>query len=87
MIPRITFGAGIWCRTANMTTVRTELDSIQSIALRRIYGVMKTAPTRALEMIANIPPLHIRIKELVMRTMLRLQSWEHWQGGNLTSHS
>ena len=79
VIPRITFGAAIWWRTANMITVRTKLDSVQGIALRRIYGAMRTAPIRALEIIVNIPPLHIRIKELAMRTMLRLQSWEHWR--------
>lgn len=41
---RLTFGAGIWWRTANLTTVKTILDGIQGIALRRIYGAMKTAP-------------------------------------------
>ncbi|XP_053990548.1 uncharacterized protein LOC128882807 [Hylaeus volcanicus] len=39
---------------------------------------MKTTPTRALEVIANYTPMDIKVKELAMKTALRVHTWGYW---------
>ncbi|XP_053985493.1 uncharacterized protein LOC128879941 [Hylaeus volcanicus] len=83
IVPRITFGNIVWWQTSNMITATTKLDSIQGTALRRTFGTFKTTPTRELEALTNCPPLLLlldtKIKELAMKTAMRLHGWDDWE--------
>ncbi|XP_054015812.1 uncharacterized protein LOC128896474 [Hylaeus anthracinus] len=62
-----------------MITATTKLDNIQGTVLRRTFGSFKTTPTRALEAITNSSSLDIKVKELAMKTAMRLHGWGHWE--------
>ena len=79
--PRLTYGSIVWNHAAQLTTNKVKLDRLQRIALTMITGMMKTAPTEAVEVILGIPPLHFFTEEMALRTYGRLQNnMNNWDG-------
>jgi len=54
--------------------VRTKLDRLQRLVSTAITGGMRTAPTRALEVLLNFVPLDLQIKMEAIRTAYRLHT-------------
>ena len=55
-LPILTYGAMIWGHVIN---TKTHKDNLRR--LNRLAGVRKSNPTRALEIIYDLPPLHLVI--------------------------
>ena len=55
------------------TTALNSLEAIQNSFIRIAIGAMKTSPTSAIEVEANIPPLYIRRMELSLRYVIKIK--------------
>ncbi|XP_043219624.1 uncharacterized protein LOC122380493 isoform X1 [Amphibalanus amphitrite] len=53
------------------------LETLQNACLRVATGALRTSPVRALQVDADIPPLSLRRKELLLRYFLKVLSDEH----------
>lgn len=60
-IPRITYGVSTWYSSTN-TRIKAKLESAQRRALLAVTGAYKTISTRALQVIAGAPPIHLIIE-------------------------
>jgi ribonuclease HI len=74
IVPRITYGAIVWWKKSLQENTIKSLRSLQRMALLTISGAFKTAPTAALEIMLNILPLHLKIKQVAISTASRLAS-------------
>ena len=71
--PVLTYGAMIWGHTANSKTTQEKLRRLNRLACNTIAAVRKSNPTRALEIIYDLPPLHLLIMKMGLRTYARVQ--------------
>lgn len=78
--PIITYGAIVWWPRSTKASTRTQLDRVQRLACLGITGAMRTAPTRAIEVLTGLPPLHLVIEHEAMRSAYRLTGLGHWKG-------
>ena len=78
MRPKITYGAFVWAQAAQKKTVQSKLRSIQRCGLMMIAPVRRSTPTRAMEILYNIIPLHLHIKYLALATLLRIDARVTW---------
>lgn len=69
--PRLTYGAIAWADKLDEVTARAKVDKIQRLACLMITSAMRTCPTRALEVITDLAPLHLHTKELAMRSLVK----------------
>ena len=60
--PMITYGAQVWYKKVDQKTAQRELSKLQRLALLMMTGGFKTTPTAALEILTNVPPLHLFLK-------------------------
>jgi ribonuclease HI len=72
IIPMLTYGSAVWGHAAQKVTIRKKLSSLQRIGLTAITFVPKGTPTMGMELIYDLPPLHLRIQECALGTFLRL---------------
>lgn len=75
--PMITYGAIIWWPVTKTAKSRALLDSVQRLACMGTTGAMRTAPTRAIERLVGLPPLHLFLENEALRTAYRLQGLGH----------
>jgi ribonuclease HI len=68
----------IWWKRTALQTARKDLDSLQRIACLALTGAFKTTPTRALEILTGIPPLHLRIEAEARNAAYRLNRSNMW---------
>ena len=61
--PVILYGAMIWGHAATTTTNIDKLRRLNRIAANTITSVKKSNPTRALEIIYDLMPLHLAIQK------------------------
>ena len=78
MRPKITYGAFVWAKVAQEKKVQDKLRSIQRFAMMMIAPVRHSSPTRAMEIIYNITPLHLHIKYLAISTLVRIDAGVTW---------
>ena len=70
--PMITYGSvAWWTKTQQVGTIRL-LNNAQRLACLCITGALKTTPTAAIEVLLNLPPLHIFIQGEARSVMHRL---------------
>lgn len=68
----ITYAAPVWYR--NITTILKRLKSIQRKPLLSITKAYKTVANNALNVLANVPPVHLRIeKEIELHTIIIME--------------
>ena len=72
--PRITYGAMIWSHCKKSKTMIKQLYNINRAACMMITSTTRTTPQASLELLYNIPPLDIYLKEIGLATYVRLQS-------------
>ena len=69
--PRLTYGAVAWADKLEEGKARSEVDKVQRLACLTITGAMRSSPTRALEVALGLPPLHLHVKELALKSLVR----------------
>jgi hypothetical protein len=70
IIPMLTYGSTVWGHAAQKATICEKLRSLQRLGLTAITLVRQGTPTMGMELIYNLPPLHLRIKECALGTFL-----------------
>ncbi|XP_069966728.1 uncharacterized protein [Bactrocera oleae] len=70
--PIITYGAVSWGSKASQTSVGLKLSKLQRLACICASGAMRTCPTAALEVMLELSPLHLVIKQTAKRTLLQM---------------
>ena len=60
--PVFLHGAVVWWGRTRQKTALDKLLHTQRLACRGIIGAMQTTPSMALEMLLNLPPLHLEVK-------------------------
>ena len=73
VLPIIEYGAVIY--SGGKETALKPLETIQNAFIRIALGAMKTSPISALQVEANIPPLHIRRMELTLRYISKIKQY------------
>lgn len=71
--PVLCFGCVAWWKRADLACSKSSLQSLQRLACIGITGAFRTTPTAALEVILNLPPLDIFIKEQAALALDRVQ--------------
>ena len=82
--PRITYGAYVWAHAAEKGNLKQKLRSIQRLGLMMIAPIRKGTPTRAIEILYNVEPLHLHIRSLALMTHLRVNPKITWFPRNTT---
>ncbi|XP_069964561.1 uncharacterized protein [Bactrocera oleae] len=70
--PIITYGAVAWVFKASQTSVGLRLSKLQRLACICASGAMSTGPAAALEVMLQLTPLHILIKQTAKQTLLQM---------------
>jgi ribonuclease HI len=69
--PIISYGAIAWWDKTNELTAKQKLDKVQRLACVTTLAAPKSAPTKALEVLLDIIPLHLHIKYEAMNANCR----------------
>lgn len=78
IMPSFSYGSVIWWKASQQRTIKQKLDKLQRLACVAITGAFRTTPTRAMEALIDLPPLHISIQAEAMRAAHRLYQGELW---------
>ena len=70
--PMLTYGSLVWAKATERPSVIKKLAKLQRLALLSIANVRFSTPTAALELIYNIAPLHLQVREKARMAFLRL---------------
>ena len=70
--PALFYGSLVWASALERPFIKNELQKLQRLCLTSIANVRYSTPTAALELIYNLPPLHLRIRERACQEFLRL---------------
>ena len=90
ILPMLLYGSHLWSHKLENKAITDKLRQIQRLGLLSVAAVRRSTPTAGLELIYNIPPLHLMMKERVAQTALRLKPILQdgdWVGDRLNSHS
>ncbi|XP_069964799.1 uncharacterized protein [Bactrocera oleae] len=82
--PIVTYEAVAWASKATQTSIGLQLSKLQRLACVCVTGAMRTCPTVALEVMLELPPLHLVINQTAKHTML-LMTAEGYGKGKLIS--
>lgn len=83
--PILIYGSLVWWRAVETNSYLYTLQKVQRLACLSITGAMRSAPQAALEVMLNLPPIDIYVRNRAARTALRLRethalrqrSWGH----------
>ena len=91
--PTVDYSCHVWMPSGECPGwLLKELDKLQRLALMAITACMYTTPTRALERLTNIKPLHIHLKEKAATIVARIgksidrSNWDGIGHGNKRGH-
>jgi ribonuclease HI len=70
--PMITYGCYIWAKAATTQVVINKLQQIQRLAMMGIASIRQATPTMALELLYDIIPLDLFIRQTATKTHIRL---------------
>src|SRR5665811_1964038 len=76
--PGIVYGSLVWVNVVNKQTALSRLERAQRTALLCIFGVMKSTPTAAMEVLMNVRPISVYVQEIAISTMWRLKCRKQW---------
>ena len=77
IIPILTYGSVVWERVSDDKNIQKKLVKLQRLGLTGIANARHSTPTAALELIYDVPPLHLQIKQRAQETYLRLGELRH----------
>lgn len=70
--PIVMYGSFLWNHICKLKYVQDKLSKFQRMACKAITGAWKSTPTAAMEVILNLPPLHIFIQTGAIATLDRI---------------
>ena len=76
--PALIYGAIVWANAAQSETYKSKLSTLQRLALRHIAPTRKSTPQAALDLLYDVMPLHLYIKEHAMKSALRIGIKPTW---------
>lgn len=81
--PVISYGCIVWWRRSQLVTAQRELQQLQRLVCIGASGALRTTPTAALEVLLDLPPLHLYLKQQATTAFWRLKASGVWKGPNL----
>jgi ribonuclease HI len=73
--PRLTYGSFVWAHAVvSKPLIQSKLRKLQRMAMLPVACIRPSTPTAGLEVILLLPPLHLLLQELSIRTFLRIHS-------------
>jgi ribonuclease HI len=73
--PTLSYGAHVWCPQKWPKTTIRSLYSLQRLGLAMMFSPMKSTPTRSMEILAGLEPLHIYLEKQAVLSHNRLQNY------------
>ena len=74
VLPMILYGCHLWAEKLEQKGILDKLHQLQRLGLLSVTAIRRSTPTAALELIYDIPPIHLAIKERAKNTASRLHS-------------
>lgn len=84
--PRIIYASLVWWPKTKQQTAQIKLNKLQRLAITSITGAMSSTPSKALEALLNLLPLHQFIQLDAVKAALRLKRSMKFLDGDLTGH-
>jgi ribonuclease HI len=69
--PIISYGSIAWWEKVSQKTAQDKLNKLQRLACLATLGASKSSPTNALELLLDLPPLHLFVKNTALNTYCR----------------
>lgn len=85
IIPRITYGSGIWWHSVGTKRNSEKFDTLQRLAAKMGLGIFHTTPTVDLFYLAGLPPIKLVVIKQAMQECHRLQTNKLWPHPNMTT--
>ena len=76
--PALTYGAIAWASSITSQNTINDLSRLQRLALLQVAPVRKSTPQAALELLYNVMPLHLYIKEQALKSAFRIGIKPNW---------
>ena len=76
--PALVYGAIVWADKAQSKSIVNKLSSLQRLAMLQIAPVRKSTSTASLELLYDIMPLHLFIKETALKAAVRIGISPNW---------
>jgi ribonuclease HI len=76
--PALSYGSLVWSRVCDNQTIILKLKQVQRLGLLQIAPVRRSTATAALEIIYNIEPLDLFIREVAAKAFLRVEPKFTW---------
>ena len=77
--PMLTYAAVVWWPRVKLVVAQTCLNRVQRMACLCSTGAMRGTPTLALQVLLNLPPLHIFVEMEAMAACYRLKRVGEWR--------
>ncbi|WP_333765265.1 reverse transcriptase domain-containing protein, partial [Streptomyces sp. IBSBF 2390] len=84
--PILCYGALVWWHAARLRSRRGRLNTVQRKACLGITGAMRSTPQDALEVILNISPFRLHLRNLASKSAIRLTVSGHFISGSCIQH-
>ena len=80
--PVLTYASILWGEAAQKASNIKKFDRLQRLAMNGFTSTIRSTPTRGLEVLYNIPPIHIQIIKLSLASLPRctLRNPKLWDG-------
>ena len=72
LIPMLTYSSIIWSRVCSNKTIMDKLRRLHRLMLSTMMPIRRSTPSRSLEVMLNMVPLHLKIRENALCGMLRV---------------
>lgn len=87
VLPRITYASLVWWPKIEETTTQRKFAKLQRLACIAITGAMRSTPSKALDALLNLLPLHQFIRNDAGKNALRFNALNNVLEGNLLGHT
>lgn len=84
--PRITYASLVWWPKTKVKYAQKKLEKLQRLAAISITGAMRSTPSKALDAILNLLPLHLFVQLEAEKSALRLKRTKQFFDGDLKGH-
>ncbi|XP_053686280.1 uncharacterized protein LOC128735819 [Sabethes cyaneus] len=84
--PRLTYASLLWWPKTTQITAQKMLGKLQRMACSSITGAMTSTPSKALDALLYLLPLHQFVQLEAEKGALRLRRVKHFQDGDLNGH-
>lgn len=71
VIPIMTYASPVWWKGSKQKNIAAALDVVQNKGLRHITGAFRTTPIHALQIMAHMPPMAVRLNYITDRAAIR----------------